>query len=118
MPLLEDLNVTQDYSDSEEESKDKKKNKKKEKGKKNKKSDKKSKKSAKQSIYDKPDEYAEEKLKRLINTSIKSQRFNWSKNIQLPEEFLTISSPENNLTTIRDTLGTRVNVKLIYYKVT
>lgn len=127
MPLLEDLNVTQDYSDSEDETKattkDKKdkKNKKNEKNKRSKdskKSDKKSKKGAKESVYDAPDEYAGEKRRRLINTRIKSERFNWSKKFQFPEEFITIVSPENDLTAIRDTLETRVNVKLIYYKVT
>ncbi|KAK5646531.1 hypothetical protein RI129_004995 [Pyrocoelia pectoralis] len=66
------------------------------------------------SLYDRPDEYKLEQDLNIPNSSFKTQRLEWAKIIQFPET--SISSPEQNLTMIRDTFRSKVNVKVVYLK--
>lgn len=82
------------------------------------KSSKKSTKSKKEkSIYDADDEYKLERRLRIKNTAFKTARMSWSKIITYPSDALVVEPPENNLTAIRDTFRSQVNVKLVYLEV-
>ncbi|KAF2894051.1 hypothetical protein ILUMI_12121 [Ignelater luminosus] len=69
------------------------------------------------SIYDAEDEYKTEVKLNLKDTSFKTERMPWDKIITFPEEAIVVESPENNLTMIRDTFRSTVNVKIVYLKI-
>lgn len=108
MPLLEKIIQEEEEEEEEEPKKGKKDKPKKEKGAKGKK--------GQNNPYAAPDEYEAEKQAKVKNYSLKTQRVNYAKIIEFPEEALVIESPEGNLEAIRDTLRSCVEVKLIYLK--
>ncbi|XP_031345392.1 uncharacterized protein LOC116172334 [Photinus pyralis] len=69
------------------------------------------------SHYERPDEYKREKELNTPEASFKTSRKEWAKIIQFPEESISAPCPEQELTLIRDTFRSKVNVKVIYLMV-
>lgn len=67
--------------------------------------------------YAADDEYEKEVRLRIRNPSIKTDKVGWSKIIQFPEDAIVVDANESDLTRVRDTFRSRVNVKVVYLKV-
>ncbi|KAK4879883.1 hypothetical protein RN001_008029 [Aquatica leii] len=66
------------------------------------------------SYYTANDEYAIEKALNIENTAFKTKRMEWDKIMQTPNEYLCITSPEENLVALRDTFRSTVKVNVVY----
>lgn len=67
--------------------------------------------------YDGPDEYESEVRRHVRDASFKTDRVAWSKTMQFPEDAVVVQTSESDLVKIRDTLRSRVEVKVVYLKV-